>query len=149
MKIQIGVTGKRTAIKRRKIRNLVRTIFTASGFPRGSGPSAGELSLVFSDDSFISELNLRYLGRKGPTNVLAFPLSEDESEFLAEIIISVETAAREARGAGISREERLAELLVHGILHLLGYDHRDRRESGKMNRKAKEIMKIIKDPKLK
>lgn len=84
------------------------------------------------------------MGRKGPTNVLAFPLSEDESEFLAEIIISVETAAREARGAGISREERLAELLVHGILHLLGYDHRDRRESGKMRRKEREILKEIK-----
>ncbi|MCX5858367.1 MAG: rRNA maturation RNase YbeY [Proteobacteria bacterium] len=144
MRILIGVTGKRTAIKRRKTRNLVRTIFTASGFPKGSGPSVGELSLVFSDDSFISELNLRYLGRKGPTNVLAFPLSEEESEFLAEIIISVETAAREARGAGISREERLAQLLVHGILHLLGYDHRDRRETGKMSRKEQEILKVIK-----
>ena len=143
MKIQIGVTGKKTAIKRRKIRNLVRTIFTASGFPEGPGTRAGELSLVFTDDSFISELNLRYLGRKGPTNVLAFSLSEGEPEFLAEIVISVETAAREARRAGIGREERLAELLVHGILHLFGYDHRNRQEAGKMSRKEKEILQMI------
>ena len=106
-----------------------------------------ELSLVFTDDPFISELNLRYLGRKGPTNVLAFPLSEGEPEFLGEIVISMETASREAKRAGIGREERVAELLIHGILHLWDYDHRDRREARAMNRRAKEILQAIKSPK--
>jgi probable rRNA maturation factor len=147
MKIQIGVTGKKTAIKRRTIRNLVRKICTAWGFPKGPGNLPGELSLVFTDDPFISELNLRYLGRKGPTNVLAFPLSEGEPEFLGEIVISMETAAREAKRAGIGREERVAELLIHGILHLWGYDHRDQREARAMNRRAQEILKAIKSPK--
>lgn len=88
-------------------------------------------------------MNLRYLGRARPTNVLAFPLSEGEADFFAEIIISVETAEREARRSGRSPEERIEELLIHGILHLAGYDHRDRGEARRMKAKEKELARRI------
>lgn len=107
--------------------------------PKGALPGSGELSLFFTDDAGISELNLRYLGRSGPTNVLAFPLSEGESDFFAEIVISVETAEREARSSGRSREERIEELLIHGILHLVGYDHEDPGRARRMRAKEKAL----------
>ena len=107
--------------------------------PKGALPDSGELSLFFTDDAGISELNLRYLGRSGPTNVLAFPLSEGEPDFFAEIVISVETAEREARLSGRSREERIEELLIHGILHLVGYDHEDPGRARRMRAKEKAL----------
>lgn len=80
------------------------------------------------DDSAIAALNLRYLKRSGPTNVIAFPMRAGEfadvtPDLLGDVVISLDTAAQEAREAGISLDQRFQELLVHGILHLFGYDH--------------------------
>jgi rRNA maturation RNase YbeY len=92
-----------------------------------------ELSLVLTDDQGIAELNRRYLQRAGPTNVISFPqLDEPRSEkqgtglnpdLLGDVVISVETAAREAQTAGQELEWALDRLLIHGILHLVGFDH--------------------------
>jgi rRNA maturation RNase YbeY len=87
-----------------------------------------ELSVVLADDAWISELNERYRGKRGPTNVLSFP-QEDEfipsiaGDMLGDIVVSVETAAREAEMEGCSLESRVHRLLCHGLLHLLGYQH--------------------------
>jgi rRNA maturation RNase YbeY len=87
-----------------------------------------ELSVVLADDAWISELNQRYRGRSGPTNVLSFP-QEDAftasftGNMLGDIVVSVETAAREAAVEGCSLESRVHRLLCHGLLHLLGYEH--------------------------
>ncbi len=92
------------------------------------GCEAKELSVVLADDAWISDLNMRYRGKEGPTNVLSFP-QEDESDhsftgnLLGDIVVSVETAAREARIEGCSIEARVYRLLCHGLLHLLGYEH--------------------------
>lgn len=90
----------------------------------------GELSVVLVDDAQIAELNQHYLGRKGPTNVIAFPMREGEfgqvtPELLGDVVISVDTTAAEADQAGMDPAERFDQLLVHGILHLFGYDHED------------------------
>lgn len=87
-----------------------------------------ELSILFTDDSHIAELNESYLGRKGPTNVLAFPMSngstkETESGMLGDVVISVDTAVRESEDQGAPLIETIYRLLIHGILHLLNYDH--------------------------
>lgn len=87
-----------------------------------------ELSILFTGDDHIAELNLNYLERNGPTNVLAFPMSygshmDIESVMLGDVVISVDTARRESEAAGESIERTVFRLLVHGILHLLGYDH--------------------------
>jgi probable rRNA maturation factor len=87
-----------------------------------------ELSILFTDDIRIAHLNNRYLGRKGPTNVLAFPMEEGptsnfESPMLGDVVISVSTALREAKEHGEALEHTIDRLLIHGLLHLLGYDH--------------------------
>ena len=87
-----------------------------------------ELSLVVTDDPTIAELNEQYLGRKGPTNVLAFPMAEGEFAgltpgLLGDVVVSVDTAWREAAENGLEPAEHFFRLVIHGILHLMGHDH--------------------------
>jgi probable rRNA maturation factor len=108
-----------------------------------------ELSLLITDDNEITRFNKEYLGRNGPTNVIAFPMTEgDFSEItpglLGDVVISADTAAREARSMNISTEERFTQLLIHGILHLLGYDHEaSERQAEEMDRKTEELLRVI------
>ena len=98
----------------------------------------------------IELLNRKYLDRSGPTNVLAFSMQEGEfsnisPQLLGDVVISVETAYNEGKISGISLKERMAQLLVHGILHLFGFDHeKSEKQARKMEEKNKELMKIIK-----
>lgn len=91
------------------------------------GESSGELSVVLTDDAEIHALNRDYRDRDRPTDVLSFAQREGEDilggELLGDIVISVPTAARQADERGHSLREELLELLAHGLLHLLGYDH--------------------------
>jgi len=109
----------------------------------------GELSILIVDDSRIAELNRQYLNRMGPTNVIAFPMREGEFSqispgLLGDVVISIDTAEKEAELGGVSTEARFVELLVHGILHLLGYDHEtDEAEALLMEEKSQEILRII------
>ena len=92
------------------------------------GRDEAELSLVFVDDRYIRRLNRQYLGRDRATNVISFPQQEGEGccgTHLGDIVISVERAEDEAAQAGMSFDERLMQLLVHGICHLCGFDHED------------------------
>jgi len=87
-----------------------------------------ELSVVFGNDLLLQELNRTYRHKDRPTNVLAFPQSptyagEPVSLLLGDVIVSLPTAAREAHDLNQSLEERVIYLLLHGILHLLGYEH--------------------------
>ncbi len=114
------------------------------------GCPEAELSLLLTDDEGIARLNREYLGRSGPTNAIAFPMREGEGAdpddpLLGDVAISVETAAREAAGAGIPFEERFDRLLVHGILHLLGYDHErpGAQKTRLMEAKEEEIMALL------
>ena len=108
-----------------------------------------ELSILILDDPQIAILNKKYLRRNGPTNVIAFPMRTDQfsninPELLGDVVISIETAEKEGKSIGISMEERFTQLLVHGILHLLGYDHeKSEQEADKMEKKSDEILKLI------
>ncbi len=87
-----------------------------------------ELSIVITDDAQVRELNRTYRGKDEPTNVLSFPMQEGEFSditpgLLGDVVISLDTAEAEAIAAGISTHERMSQLLVHGILHLFGFDH--------------------------
>ena len=87
-----------------------------------------EISILLLDDHQIQELNRDYLRRNRPTDVIAFPMRdaafpEVQPQLLGGVVVSLETAARQARENNISLYEELMLLLIHGILHLLGYDH--------------------------
>ncbi len=95
---------------------------------RDLGCHDGELSLVFTDDKEIAELNYRFLERDGPTNVLAFPMRDGgpmgpDTPMLGDIVISLDAAERDAQRAGETLERMTSRLLIHGLLHLFGYDH--------------------------
>jgi probable rRNA maturation factor len=109
----------------------------------------GELSILIVDDNEIARLNKKYLQREGPTNVIAFPMRDENfpgagNDMLGDVVISVETAEREGNKSGVGIRKRFAELLVHGILHLFGYDHENNvKEARRMNRKSRELLKKV------
>lgn len=96
-------------------------------------------------DHEIRSLNRQYRGKDKPTDVLSFPLADELHPFLlGDVVISVETAARQAQRRGHSLREELQILLIHGILHLLGYDHEvSRSEAIRMHRKEREIGALL------
>lgn len=111
--------------------------------------NAVELSLFFTDDKEISRLNKRYLGKNGPTNVLAFPISggplpDPETGMLGDVVISVERAVSESKREGETLEETLFRLLIHGILHLLNYDHeKSPADADLMEKEQKRLLSLI------
>ena len=108
-----------------------------------------ELSISLVEDLEIADLNARYLQREGPTNVIAFPMQEGEfadisPDLLGDVVISVDTAKREGEAAGMDVETRTVELLVHGVLHLMGYDHEhDEEDARRMEEKSKAVLAAI------
>ena len=105
-----------------------------------------ECSVLLVDDSAMAELNHAYRGVTGPTDVLAFPMTEGRfsavsPDLLGDVVISAETAARQARPASGGVRGELALLLVHGILHLVGYDHATATERRRMWQKQRVILK--------
>jgi probable rRNA maturation factor len=107
-----------------------------------------ELSILFTDDAHIAELNQGYLGRKGPTNVLAFPMSNGSTGdmdpgMLGDIVISVDTAIRESEEEGAPLIETIYRLLIHGILHLMNYDHERSREDEKIMFEEEERLLLL------
>lgn len=103
------------------------------------GIRAGELSIALVDDEQMAELNSRYRDKDGPTNVLSFPAS---GGLLGDIVLSYETLAREAEDKNISFGAHMSHLLIHGFLHLQGYDHQTETDAAAME--ALEITALSK-----
>jgi probable rRNA maturation factor len=115
-------------------------------------PAGSEVSVVLADDLYIQQLNHQYRGLDKPTDVLSFALDEGEEpevlqgpeeQLLGDIVISLETASRQAEEFGHSLERELAYLTVHGILHLVGFDHLDESEQQGMRHKEEEILALL------
>src|SRR5215207_330484 len=109
-----------------------------------SQPLGAELSIVLTDDAHLHELNRDYLGVDAPTDVLSFPASETDPEtgarYLGDILISIPRAQAQADAAGHPLEAEVQLLVVHGVLHLLGYDHADTEEKARMWKAQAEIL---------
>lgn len=114
---------------------------------RQSVPVDVELTIVLSNDIQLRELNLQWMGINAPTDVLSFPSDENDPEtgsrYLGDILISVETAARQAARAGHSVEAEAQLLTIHGILHLLGHDHAEEEEKARMWAAQAEILESL------
>lgn len=112
------------------------------------GKEDSELSLVLCDDRYIRRLNKQYLGKDRPTNVISFPQQEGEGiagNHLGDIVISVQRSSVEAGKSGITFEERLLQLIVHGICHLCGYNHEDvsSDQADQMEKKELELLEKL------
>lgn len=118
------------------------------GSPRRPGGTAlhPELSLVFTDDDRIRRLNKDFRGKDRPTNVLSFP--QGAGGLLGDVILAAETVHREAALARKPLEDHMAHLIIHGFLHLLGYDHEDDQEAETMEALERAALKRmgISDP---
>lgn len=105
-----------------------------------------EVSVLLSDDEGISSLNAEYRGVEGPTDVLSFSQHEGEDEFageenlLGDLVISVETAKRQAKEQGRALDAEIDMLVAHGLLHLLGYDHAEPAEAETMFARQNELL---------
>jgi probable rRNA maturation factor len=108
--------------------------------------AAAEVSVLFSDDAAVQRLNGAYRGRAEPTNVLSFPGEESEAaegeapRLLGDIVLAYETCAHEASAGGIPLADHARHLLVHGVLHLLGYDHQQDAAAERMERLETAIL---------
>lgn len=109
-----------------------------------------EISLTFVDDDTIQRINKEYLHRDKPTNVISFSLQEGafgglNPDVLGDIVISVDTAVKEARRGRLSLDEEILYLMIHGFLHLTGYNHENtsRANAVKMRQKERELFHLL------
>jgi len=116
-----------------------------------------ELSVLFTDDEHMAALNRQYRDKEGPTDVLSFPMTEDldgeiapalfEPVMLGDVVVSVETALRDAEELEQSFERTVDRLLIHGILHLLGYDHeKSQVDAMCMTKEEERLMALLEKP---
>ncbi|MCZ2328065.1 rRNA maturation RNase YbeY [Bartonella sp. F02] len=112
-----------------------------------------ELSLLFTDDKHMAEINAQWRNKNQSTNVLSFPAfplkaGTKPGFMLGDIVIARETVMREAQEEGKLFQEHLTHMIIHGILHLLGYDHETDEEAHQMEQLEREILQklLIKDP---
>ncbi len=110
-----------------------------------------ELSILLCDDELIRDLNREHRDVDSATDVLSFPMQDeddpaDPAPMLGDVVISIETAVRQASRHGCSVIDEVTTLLVHGVLHLVGYDHRDDAEEGRMNALARHLKSIVSTP---
>jgi probable rRNA maturation factor len=125
----------------RKIRHAVQVTLRGEGLEEPV-----QVSLVLCDDATIHALNRQFLGHDYPTDVLSFPLNAptpDGKHLLGEIVISVETAERNARRYRQPLERELLHLVIHGILHLLGYDDTTPKNRRRMRRKELAYLRKV------
>ncbi len=115
---------------------------------RALGHASSELSVALVDDDAIAELNLRDRGKSGPTDVLSYSLLEGphadcRGALLGDVVISIETAARQARRARRCLDDECLRLLIHGVLHVLGHDHEDEAEARRMRAEERRLWRAV------
>lgn len=144
MQITIKNQQKKIRLSKRIIKGIVlKTLKILNPQKKDSvWRTKGELTIVYVNNRTIQELNYRFLGKRQPTDVLCFDLSFRQ-RFIADIVISTEEARRNSRIFKTSPPWEANLYLVHGILHLFGYDDRKKRDRIRMQRKAIQILKII------
>lgn len=144
MIIQIENQQKLVKIDRRSIRAAITHLLKLMNC------ADKEVCITLVDDADIQIINKQYLSKDKPTNVISFSLQEGEfnninPDMLGDIIISVETAQRDAVKGNLSLDEEILFLIIHGLLHLLGYDHVNTSQANtrKMKQKEKELFRSL------
>ncbi|MFA4901659.1 MAG: rRNA maturation RNase YbeY [Desulfobaccales bacterium] len=165
MKIWISNRQRKTVISQENLRKKAAKILSALGWPKG------ELSLTLINDRAMARLNRATFGRRGPTNVISFPLDVEQAAspvrlmpgttvlhapdpspvvsasgppvLLGEVVISLETTRRQAQEFDWPWQELLDFFMIHGVLHLLGYDHEDPISEASMDARAWELMSVL------
>lgn len=140
--IYIREENRNLPVSEKILKKLSSTAF------RLTGKETGDISLVVCDDQFISRLNTKYKGKEEPTDVLSFTMRDEEtpqigSNILGDIIISIDTARRQAGAMGETLNEEFLILFIHGLLHLLGYTHYYQQDEKAMMEIGKKILSEV------
>jgi len=141
LSIDLTINNKLFYLKIFLLKKFCRKVLKASWF--ASEPA--EVSVVLTSDKEIQKLNAQYRHLDKATNVLSFPLPKPKEGpwLLGDIVVAYETVSREAKEEHESFKKHLAHMLVHGMLHLQGYDHIQLNEAKKMERKERELLKKL------
>ncbi|MDR7483255.1 MAG: rRNA maturation RNase YbeY [Armatimonadota bacterium] len=136
MRVHLVTHRVRSGVPRQVVAAAARAALRAT-----RAPAATEVEVALVDDATIARLNRRYLGHRGPTDVLTFP--GDSSPVLGEIVVSVERARAQAAALGHGLWREVALLVIHGVLHLRGYDDRTHAGAARMHRRAHAILATL------
>ncbi|MDP3802840.1 rRNA maturation RNase YbeY [Brevundimonas sp.] len=104
------------------------------------GAVEGDVVVLLTDDAAVQDLNARFRGKDGPTNVLSFPASESAAPHLGDLVLAHGVCAAEAGAQGKTLADHLTHLTVHGVLHLLGRDHVDEAEAEAMEAEERSLL---------
>jgi probable rRNA maturation factor len=138
LKITISCPQELLAINRPQMRQVATAVL------QGEGENNAQISLAFVDNETIHRLNKRYLNHDEPTDVLSFPLSEaGESKLAGELVIGVEVALVQAAERGHDVQAELALYVIHGLLHLCGYDDHEPNDAEKMRERERHYLREL------
>jgi probable rRNA maturation factor len=131
-KVSVACPQEAVPVDRGRMREAARAVLAAEGV------ADYEISLAFVDDATIHRLNKQFLGHDEPTDVLSFPLSDAGAKRLSgELVIGAQVAAAQAAEAGHDVQAELALYIIHGLLHLCGYDDQDDEGAAEMRRRER------------
>lgn len=138
MKVIIKNLQEKIPVNPKRIRKTALKVLSLEGIKK-----PGEISILFVNDRQIKEFNLLYRGRDCPTDVLSFDSSINKKEILADIVVSTETAVRQSRIFKTAPIYEVYLYVIHGVLHLLGYDDKTAKQRNLMQKKAEAILSLI------
>lgn len=104
------------------------------------GSVQGDVVVLLADDAVVQDLNARFRNKDKPTNVLSFPAAESAFPHLGDVVLGLEYCVAEAEAQGKTLKAHLSHLVVHGVLHLLGYDHIEDEEAEEMEGEERSIL---------
>ncbi|MDI6851927.1 MAG: rRNA maturation RNase YbeY [bacterium] len=133
MKIRVIEYGKvkLSPVFKKRVKRLIGYIL------RGEEHSFSEINVILTTDNRIKRINRTFLGKNRPTDVISFNLDE-----IGEIYISVDTARKRAKEYGFDAEYEMARYCIHGLLHIVGYDHKDKSKARLMGKKEEEYLAL-------
>src|SRR5260370_12005113 len=138
IRVSLAVPQEIVTVDHARIRQAARTVL------EGESVADAEISLAFVDNATIHQLNQRYLQHDEPTDVLSFPLSEPNAKRLAgELVIGAEVARAQAESRGHDIQAELALYVIHGLLHLCGYDDKSETEARKMREQERRYLREL------
>jgi probable rRNA maturation factor len=139
MAVSVASPQELVPLEYQRLKECARTVLV------GEGAREAKVTLAFVDDATIANLNKRFLDHDGPTDVITFPYSQGK-KLEGEVVIGVEVAQREAAERRYDVNTELCLYVIHGILHLCGYDDRTDRDAAEMRKKERAYLKQLNLP---
>jgi probable rRNA maturation factor len=136
-RIAIGVPQETVPVDRGRMRDVARAVLS------GEGQANAEVSLAFVDNATIHRLNKQFLDHDEPTDVLSFPLSEGKGKLSGELVIGAEVALAQAEARGHDVQAELALYVIHGLLHLCGYDDKTTEGAVEMRERERHYLRHL------